>query len=458
MPRTLLIIDEFQEFFVEDDKIAQDAALLLDRLVRQGRAFGIHVLLGSQTLGGAYTLARSTLGQMGVRIALQCSETDSYLILSDDNAAARLLSRPGEAIYNDANGQVEGNSPFQIVWLPDPTREHYLQRLKTVAQQRGHRPVEPRIVFEGNVPANPADNLELADHLRGGDWPPAPVAPRAWLGEPVAIKGPTHAALARHSGGNVMIVGQRDEAALAMMAMSAVSLAAQCNPNDAQLWILDGTPADSPHAGLLERLAEDLPHQVRLVAWRGVGEAMAQLAAQLKRRTDAGDTDAPGVYVLVNGLQRFRMLRRTEEDFGFSADDAGKPPAPDKQFAELLREGPVYGMHVLAWCDTATNLERSLERQGLREFDNRILFQMSAPDSTTLIDSTAASKLGLHRALLFNEERGTLEKFRPYALPPEPWLAEVRKLLGAKTANSPSVGVLSRASELLRGKRAPKTE
>ena len=55
MPRALLIIDEFQEFFVEDDTIAQTASLLLDRIVRQGRAFGIHVLLGSQTLGGAYT-------------------------------------------------------------------------------------------------------------------------------------------------------------------------------------------------------------------------------------------------------------------------------------------------------------------------------------------------------------------------------------------------------------------
>src|SRR6185312_14805113 len=61
MPRILFIVDEFQEFFVEDDKIAQDVSLLLDRLVRQGRAFGIHVILGSQTLGGAYSLARSTL-------------------------------------------------------------------------------------------------------------------------------------------------------------------------------------------------------------------------------------------------------------------------------------------------------------------------------------------------------------------------------------------------------------
>ncbi len=93
LPRILLIVDEFQEFFVEEDKLAQEAALLLDRLVRQGRAFGIHCHLGSQSLGGAFTLARSTLGQMAVRIALQCSEVDSHLILSEQNPAARLLSR-----------------------------------------------------------------------------------------------------------------------------------------------------------------------------------------------------------------------------------------------------------------------------------------------------------------------------------------------------------------------------
>ena len=46
VPRSLLIIDELQEFFVEDDRISQTASALLDRIVRQGRAFGIHVLLG----------------------------------------------------------------------------------------------------------------------------------------------------------------------------------------------------------------------------------------------------------------------------------------------------------------------------------------------------------------------------------------------------------------------------
>jgi S-DNA-T family DNA segregation ATPase FtsK/SpoIIIE len=123
MPRAMLIIDEFQEFFVEDDSVAQGAALLLDRIVRQGRAFGIHVFLGSQTLGGAYTLARTTLGQMVIRIALQCNEADAALIMDDTNTAPRLLSRPGEGIYNDAAGAVEGNSPFQVVWLTDEERD-----------------------------------------------------------------------------------------------------------------------------------------------------------------------------------------------------------------------------------------------------------------------------------------------------------------------------------------------
>ncbi len=67
MPRLLLMVDEFQEFFVNDDKIANEASLLLDRLVRQGRAFGIHIILGSQTLAGTtrWRTARWVKWQLG---------------------------------------------------------------------------------------------------------------------------------------------------------------------------------------------------------------------------------------------------------------------------------------------------------------------------------------------------------------------------------------------------------
>ena len=70
-------------------------------------------------------------------------------------------------------------------------------------------------------------------------------------------------------------------------------------------------------------------------------------------------------------------------------------------------------------------------------FDNRVLFQISAADSSNLIDSPAANKLGFYRALLYSEERGVGEKFRPYAVPQKSWLEEVRAQL-KKKATPPS--------------------
>ena len=51
----------------------------------------------------------------------------------------------------------------------------------------------------------------------------------------------------------------------------------------------------------------------------------------------------------------------------------------------------------------------------------RVIFQMSANDSASLIDSPKASTLGLHRALFYHEQQGYLETFRPYATPAPEW-------------------------------------
>ena len=86
--------------------------------------------------------------------------------------------------------------------------------------------------------------------------------------------------------------------------------------------------------------------------------------------------------VIFNG-GRFRELRRGEDDFSFSMD-RDKPPSPDKQWGEILRNGPAWGIHSLVWCDSYNNVTRLLDRQTLREFEMRMLFQMSAADSTNL--------------------------------------------------------------------------
>ena len=428
MPRCLLVIDEFQELFIEDDKVAQDSSLLLDRLVRQGRAFGMHVVLGSQTLGGAYSIARSTMGQMGVRIALQCTETDSQLILSDDNTAARLLTRPGEAIYNDAGGLLEGNSPFQVVWIGDEERDAQLRLVTATDGTHASAPRPKPIVFEGNQPADPWANGPLLAALAAGTPGRESFAPKVWFGDAVSIKDPTHTALVRRSGSNIAVVGQRDESAAALMAMAMISIAAQTPAVGTRIVVLDGTTPDDRLHGMLAGVRAALPHDVQIPSFRDVGDAIIALGEELARRNADGGSDAPGMFLLVNGVHRFRSLRRTEDDYSFSSGgDAA--PTPDKVLALLLKEGPLVGIHCILWADTLANLQRTVDRNSLRELENKVLFQMGVTDSSTLIDGPAASRLGFHRALLANEESGLLEKFRPYALPDAALLEHVAKAL-----------------------------
>jgi hypothetical protein len=67
-------------------------------------------------------------------------------------------------------------------------------------------------------------------------------------------------------------------------------------------------------------------------------------------------------------------------------------------------------------------VSRYLGRKTLSEFEMRVVFQMSASDSASLIDSPGAATLGLNRALFYNDREGSLETFRPYAQPDNGWI------------------------------------
>ena len=79
---------------------------------------------------------------------------------------------------------------------------------------------------------------------------------------------------------------------------------------------------------------------------------------------------------------------------------------------------------------TYTNLQRCFDRQTLREFDMRVLLQMSMTDSSSLIDLPVAAKLGPSRAIYFTEDQGRVEKFRPYALPTPEWVRSLVRVAG----------------------------
>lgn len=449
LPRIVLIVDEFQEFFTEDDGIASQATQILDRLVRQGRAFGIHVLLGSQTLAGSYSLARSTIDQMAVRIALMCSEADSRLILADDNPAARLLSRPGEAIYNAMNGRVEGNKLFQVAWLPDAERDRYLEQLRELATDEEHLPAQ--IIFEGDANARVEQNAKFDEALRSPNG--VSRTPLAWLGDPMAIREPVAASFQRQSGSNLLIVGQRDTQALGMLATSVVSLAAHMTapPPRGQhaFYILDLGAADAEQANPFERLAAEPSLPIKLGRRRQLAAMIDEIAGIVKRRVDKldgvasvaeiGAYEGP-IYLIVYGLQHARDLRH-DDSFGFSSFDEEPTANPAQQFTTILDDGPDVGVHTLVWCNTVTNLNRTLDHRALRNFAMKVAFQMSGEDSANLIDTPAATGLGSYRAYFYNEDEGLLEKIRPYDLPSDGWLDSTVSRLASRFAQPADIRI-----------------
>lgn len=403
MSRTLLIIDEFQEIFVEDDMIAQESSLLLDRIVRQGRAFGIHVILGSQTLAGSYSLPRSTMGQMTIRIALQCSESDSYIILSENNAAARLLGRPGEAIYNDKAGLPEGNTPFQTAYLPEKEKMEILKSIED--------PNRTPFVFEGNIPGEVINNNELRKLLKSD----ASSRNLLYFGEPNAIRPAQSVVLEPLTGQNVLVIGQNEKSALSIIISSLTTLALSNKAEECSFYIFDGSSTEQPRDEIFSSLKKAIPHKLTIVK-----PAQAETAVQEIKELST-DTNKK-VFLFFHGFQKFRKLKQEDS---FSWDD--DTPSPGKTISEIFNEGPEKSIFSIVWCDSWNSLSRMAPRKILNDFEYRVLYQVSQADSVSLMDSPDATKLGLHTALLFYDQTGDSSKFRPFALPGNDWFEKIGK-------------------------------
>lgn len=429
MPRILLLVDEFQEFFTEDDRLASQAAHILDRLVRQGRAYGIHVTLVTQSLSGVHSMPRSTIDQMAVRIALQCSEADSRLIFGDDNPAARLLNRPGEAIYNDTNGLIEGNNLFQVVWLPDAEREGYLRRINDYAQHMAWQRSEPQIVFEGNAPALLESNPQLWEALEAPAWPKQAAAVSAWVGASVSIKPHTAALFRRQSRSHLLLIGQNEETAMGILIAALAGLAANQSPQDVKFYIVDLSNVDTLGHEAFKMLREAIPHHTHSARRQEVATILEGLEETVKTRSEQTDgTAGESIYLLIAGVHRARDLRR-EDTYSFTEPTANAA----ERLSTILRDGPDVGVHTLIWCDTLASLERVVQRRDIDEFDLRVALQMSASESNELLDSSVANKLGPHLAYFYDAGRaGQLEKFRPYGVPELPWITRISGMLHSK--------------------------
>jgi hypothetical protein len=424
LPRILLVMDEFQVLFAEDDALARECERILEDLVRRGRSFGIHILLSSQSPSMTGQFSRRIYGQMALRIAFRSQPTEAQAILGEGNTAADRLERAGEAIYNDEMGHKEKNVLVRVAYLPPQERR---QALDAIAALAAARPYEPPVTFEGRAPARLEANAEWLEQARMPKPTPRPrpAAVRLWLGEPVEIKPPTAAVVERYPRSNLLILGGREEQVYGLLLASALSLAAQYTPEEVRLAVADFARPEAVGYGLWNSL--NLPHPLEVAGPRQAGALLTQLLALLERRLEG--ESGPEVFFLIPGLQRWRELR---------GPDAFVQSEPAKGLTRLAEEGPEVGIHLLAWADSLATVERVFKRGGLAHFDLRVALQMSDKESSDLLGSAVAARLGENRALFRHEdwEAGRMEKFKPYALPEPESLARLAEIVRLPYAQS----------------------
>jgi hypothetical protein len=238
----------------------------------------------------------------------------------------------------------------------------------------------------------------------------------------------------KQSGSNLLIVGQSDERALTMLSVALVSLAAQYPKGAVRFVLLDSSPPGFLQRELLQRVILSIPHEIIQVNNSNLGRIMSDLANDLKQSVDGERTEARETFVMIHGLQNYKRLRQ-EDEFGMSSGDGGSEAPPAAVLLNLVSEGPARGFHLFATCDTYNNVNRCLGRKPLSEIEMRVLFQMSASDSASLIDAPDAGTLGLNRALFYNDREGYIETFRPYALPGNDWIEEVARRMERLRSN-----------------------
>ena len=341
LPRVLLIIDEFHILFDGDNNRVDEAVRILELIAKQGRAYGIHLLLASQTTSGISGLrikGESIFAQFPLRMSLKNTVQESQAILAMHNKAAADLTYRGEVIFNKNFGQDPLGSNIRGVaaWVDSDKFSRVQQQL----WELGHD--DPPMVFIGSEYAA-WDESQVA-HIR----PREDEIVEAWVGRPIAITNqPYVIELDSDTNQGMAMIGTGDAEANAVL--SAVTATVMKTLGEqAKLVILCGLNAlPNQFQTLLTRL-EVSGTQVKVIGRKEVPEYLVnKLAPSLENGQEIP------TFVVGLGMQRIPGMEKTIVNPGddFSLDFSAEAPANtgNAVVAKMVQKGALQKLFFLGW-------------------------------------------------------------------------------------------------------------
>ena len=438
MPRVLVIMDEFHELFSNaNDEFAKKSATIMERIVRQGRAFGVHLILASQSYSNITGIDRAVFDQMAVRIVLKCSKADANLLL--DNGSTEIdqisIDDPGRAVYNSEAGNKEYNSHFRVAYIEPERHRGMLQEIsdKTISYAK-----QPTRILLSNIEDN---KYSIFNQFQNYEPNRCPVPGRLYIGEPLSVTNNMNMDLTRNDNSNLLMLGNDTEKARSMFAFAILSLCINYKikhgkaPDQPFIYLLNCKPLDDSYFKDTPQIiaSELLPEYIRYIHCgdeNATQDVLSELLDNLKCTTPIGDTDK---YFFVFGYQRAEELKSEtklsqgddiDSLFNLMPSSSNKPKlSPKEIFHLIVKDGAKRGVHAILWQDSYSALEQD-DNNIMSYFNLKVAFDMSPEEFSRSVGANDISLMSENNAIYYNKARDN-QKFRPYQAPDEDWLNDI---------------------------------
>ena len=451
----ILVADECQTLFSDDaknNKLQRDMIATIALIAQQGRAYGVHLLLATQSLSNAPQLGASILNQIGEHYILPCLPADAQKLVPDherkdtETVVSQMEKGKGQCYYQGADGKFL----FTFSYIPKgEVQDSLIDAAKKKSD--GHNS-NGQVYFSGSLQYAMDENTIDAIAAKGRRHIVA--SP----GQSIAIpQSPVTMQLRDESGENIMLLGINDKQYVTRTSINTLVSMIATNRRkelDYEFVVMDCMKCDDdePYMDVLDKLqAEGL---CRLVRPRDRKALLYQLCK------DIASGSARPTMLTILGEETFRELKfdepldiaedchsnLTKDETPMSYDDAlammnmlGNPvtskPQTDSGISDIktmmqaleyiLDHGPENGVHTIMQLDRIGNFYITKDgyvnsKAVYSRFAHLLILRSGENDVSTLTlpDDIRPAVLEDNgerlRAYYYNEGSNCYELFTPY--------------------------------------------
>ena len=454
----ILVADECQTLFSDDaknNKLQRDMIATIALIAQQGRAYGVHLLLATQSLSNAPLLGASILNQIGEHYILPCLPADAQKLVPDherkdtETVVSQMEKGKGQCYYQGADGK------FLFTFSYIPKGEVQDSLIDAAKKKSDEHNSNGQVYFSGSLQY--AMDEQTIDVIAAKGRRHFVASP----GQSIAIpQSPVTIPLRDESGENIILLGINDKQYVTRTSINTlVSMIATSRSKelDYEFVVMDCMKCDDnePYMDILDKLQAE--GMCRLVRPRDRKALLYQLCKDI-----ASGTARPTMLTIL-GEETFRELKfdepldiaeennstqaNVEEPMSF--DDAlsmmnmlGNPvtskPQTDSGISDIktvmqaleyiLDRGPENGVHTIMQLDRIGNFYITKDgyvnsKAVYSRFAHLLILRSGENDVSTLTlpDDIRPAVLEDNgerlRAYYYNEGSNRYELFTPYLMP-----------------------------------------